>query len=219
MAVNTYFNNYSNSMEQDLIESLITESIKIHGIDIYYLPRRITDYDKVFHEDTLSYYDSNFLVEMYIKTFDQMGGEGDLLQKFGLTIRDSMTLTVSIRRFNETVGGYSNLIRPREGDLIFFPLNNKIFQVMHVEHESLFYQMGSLQVYDLKVELYEYSNERFNTGIQFIDNMFKKYDTTNTSTIEELAAIDPIADNLSFEEEASEFLDFSETNPFGDNRY
>jgi len=169
---NFYFENFSNSMEQNLIEDLVIESIRIYGVDTWYLPRTISNKDEIFNEDTLSIFDDAYNVEMYIKNVDGFEGEGDFLSKFGLQIRDSMTLTVAIRTFDAEVGAHSEQVRPNEGDLIYFPLNNKFFEVMHVEHEAIFYQMGSLQTYDLRCELFEYSGERFRTGQDFIDDYY-----------------------------------------------
>lgn len=173
ISTNFYFNNFTNSMEQELIEDLVIESIRIHGIDIWYLPRTIGAKDELLNEDDLPIFNDAYMVEMYIRNVDGFEGEGDFLSKFGLQIRDSMTLSVAIRTFNFEVGSDTEQTRPNEGDLIYFPLNGKMFEVMHVEHESIFYQMGALQMYDLRVELFEFSNERFNTGHDFIDDLYK----------------------------------------------
>lgn len=216
MAVNYYFNNFSNSSEQELIEDLIIESIRIHGIDAWYINRKIGARDELLNEDDLPIYDGAFMMEMYIKEVDGFGGDGDFLSKFGLEIRDSITLTISIRSFNKEVGVWTSDVRPLEGDLVYLPLNEKIFKVMHVEHEAIFYQMGQLQTYDLRCELFEYSNERFETGVEEIDLLLEIYDTTANTSAESLEAIDPFADNFTIEQEADGILDFSETNPFGE---
>jgi len=111
---------------------------------------------------------------MYVKSVDGFEGDGDFLSKFGLEIRDQMVLTVSRRRFTEEVyldgsDTVGTTDRPNEGDLIYFPLNNKLFEIKFVEHEAVFYQMGSLQTYDLTCELFEYSHERLDTGVAAID--------------------------------------------------
>src|SRR5210317_1822187 len=166
-------------MEQSLIEDLIIESIRIYGHDVWYVNRSITAKDQLLNEDDLSVFDEAYMVEMYIKNVEGFEGEGDFLSKFGLQIRDSITFTIAISVFNKEVGNYINDVRPLEGDLIYFPLNEKVFKVMHVEHESIFYQMGSLQTYDLRCELFEYSNERFETGIPEVDDIFVPYNTTS----------------------------------------
>jgi hypothetical protein len=183
---NFYFNNYDYFGEQSLVESLITESIKIYGIQVLYMPRTFENSDtSVFGEDRLSSFQNAFPIEMYIKSVDGFEGEGDFLSKFGLEIRDEMTLTVSRRRFSEElyaddttpVDEDEGSGRPSEGDLLYFPLNGKIFEVKFVEHESVFYQMGSLQTYDIKLELFEYSNEILSTGIAEIDQIGIDYST------------------------------------------
>ena len=108
---------------------------------------------------------------MYINTVEGFGGEGDFLSKFGVEQRDTMTMSVARRTFEQDVGreDLANIERPREGDVIFFPLNKKLYTVNFVEHEPVFYQMGSLQFYELRLEMFEYGGERFNTGISDID--------------------------------------------------
>lgn len=175
---NFYFNTLGHYGEQNLIEDLIVESIKIYGIDCYYMPRTIVNEDNLFGEDTLSKFEDAYPLEMYIKSVNGFEGDGTFLSKFGLEIRDEMVLSVAQRRFGEEIS-YDNTTkeagRPVEGDLIFFPLNNKIYEVKFVEHEVVFYQMGKLQTYDLTCELFEYSSERIDTGIQVIDAIEDKY--------------------------------------------
>jgi len=241
MATNLFFNNYAFSQEQNLIEDLIIESIKIYGFDCYYLPRSIVAEDSLFGEDVLSKFDNAYSVEMYIKSVDGFEGEGDFLSKFNIEIRDEMVLTVSQRRFGEEVEVLNNegVGRPAEGDLIYFPLNNKIFEVKFVEHEAIFYQMGSLQTYDLRCELFEYSHERIDTGIGVIDSIETAYsgdmlnfqlldEEGNALTTEDGIGIsqdglefrvedtDKSANNEQFSSNIIDFVDFSETNPFSE---
>lgn len=182
MAKNYYFENYGNSMEQSLIEDLVIESIRIYGIDVWYLPRTLVAKDDLLNEDDLSSFDDAYMVEMYVKSVDGFEGEGDFLSKFGLQIRDSVTMTIAQRVYELEIGLSTEINRPREGDLIYLPLNRKFFEVQHVEHESIFYQMGSLQTYDLRAELFEYSGERFNTGSPFLDDHFEPLNTWQKST-------------------------------------
>jgi len=237
---NLYFNNHAFSGEQNLIEDLIIESIRIYGVDCYYMPRTLVDEDLVFGEDTLSKFDDAYLIEMYIKSVDGFEGEGDFLSKFNIEIRDEMVLTVSQRRFGEEIkesDTTEQIARPSEGDLIYFPLNKKVFEVKFVEHESVFYQMGSLQTYDLRCELFEYSHERLDTGVQEIDNieethsgnflneiLFEDGSVLNTEdgfpisleppTTAETA--DKGAANEQFKSTVIDFIDFSEMNPFSE---
>jgi hypothetical protein len=206
-------------MEQSLIEDLIIESIRIHGHDVWYVNRSITAKDELLNEDDLSIFDQAYMIEMYIKNVEGFEGEGDFLSKFGLQIRDSITFTVAMRIFNQEVGLHTEDVRPFEGDLIYFPLNNKVFKIMHVEHEAIFYQMGQLQTYDLRCELFEYSNERFDTGIPEVDDVLSAYVTTTQDAIDNIENYDVAADNQSIETIGSDFLDFTESNPFGEDIY
>lgn len=185
-------------------------------------------YDDILNEDDLPIYPVALEVEMYVKNVDGFEGEGDFLSKFGLQIKDSMTLTVAMRTWEQEIGSKieDHRVRPFEGDLIYFPLNKKIFEIMHVEHESIFYQMGSLQSYDLRCELLDYSNERFTTGIPEVDELYENYQTTTTeeglsvvATEADIDLVDDIADNAPIEALADNILDFSEGNPFGEDNF
>ena len=223
MATNTFFNNYSQVQEQSLIDDLVIESIKQYGVDVIYMSRAIKGRDKIFNEDDFPEYNEVFGFEVYVKNMEGFEGEGDFLSKFGLEIRDTLTLTVANRTFERYVTReVIELTRPREGDLVYFPLNEKIFEIKYVEHESIFYQMGQTQVFDIQCELIEYANQRFNTGHPSIDNYFAEYNTdiivdANNATLEALNLTDDNASNLDFELEADGILDFSETYPFSEN--
>ena len=223
MATNTFFNNYSQVQEQSLIDDLVIESIKQYGVDVIYMSRAIKGRDKIFNEDDFPEYNEVFGFEVYVKNMEGFEGEGDFLSKFGLEIRDTLTLTVANRTFERYVTReVIELTRPREGDLVYFPLNEKIFEIKYVEHESIFYQMGQTQVFDIQCELIEYANQRFNTGHPSIDDYFAEYNTdiivdANNATLEALNLTDDNASNLDFELEADGILDFSETDPFSEN--
>ena len=219
MSTNPYFNNYDpNGVQANLLDDLVIESIQIHGIDLYYVTRKVTSEDEILNEDDLPVFDAAYVLEMYVKSVDGFGGEGDFLSKFGLTIRDQVTLTVAHRTFEKFVTQMdAQKTRPQEGDLIYLPLNNKFFKIMHVEHESVFYQMGKLYVYDLQCELLEYSNQRFNTGVSFIDTYFNNINTSAVTSLEGLEEIDNNADNIFFENESDSFLNFEEQDPFSEN--
>lgn len=216
MATSIYFNNFGSSAEQGLIEDLVMESIKIYGHDVYYITRTIGAEDDILNEDDLPTFDSAIFVDMYIRSNTGFEGEGDLMSRFGVEIRDEMVLTVSKRNYEQEVTPYNNKNLPQAGDLIYLPLNNKIFEIMHVEHETVFYQMGSLQMYDMRCELMEFSNQRFNTGIPEIDDLYTAIDTTSNTSIEYLESVDVLADNLSIETEADTIIDFSEADPFSE---
>jgi hypothetical protein len=169
MATNFYFNNFKASGEQTLLEDLIIESIKIYGEDVYYVPRNLGRFDALYTADDQSYYNSAISVEMYIKSVDGFNGDGNFMSKFGLEIRDQVVFSIAQRVFANEVGRQHDLVRPREGDIVFFPLNNKCFQIKYVNKFEMFYQLGGLQTWELTCELFEYSNEDFDTGVPEID--------------------------------------------------
>jgi len=220
MATNSYFRNYDNFNEQNLIDDLVIESIRIYGLDIKYLSGVFNNVDKIFNEDDTPLYNEMYGFEVYVKNVDGFEGEGDFLSKFGLQIRDSVTLTVAIRTFERHVTRKDQeKVRPKENDVIFLPLNQKMYRVTYVEHESVFYQAGKLQVYDIKCELMEYSNERFDTGRYEIDHYFDDVNSTTTyvNTLEDVANNDVMAQNFEFEQLADDILDFSDVDPFSEN--
>jgi hypothetical protein len=218
MATNTFFqpyNRYGN--ESNLLDDLVIESIRIYGVDVVYLTRSLQAVDEILNEDDLSIFNAAYEMEMYVKSVDGFAGEGDFLSKFGLTIRDQVTFTVANRTFERYATRKDpSKIRPNEGDLIFFPMNQKFFKIMHVEHESVFYAHGQLYVFDLKCELFEYSNERFVTGRDDVDTYYDGIKTESVSSLDGLNAIDPVAKNIFFEEEADNILDLSEFDPFSE---
>ena len=177
---NYYFDNFNNQGEQDLWEDLVIEMIKIYGCDMYYLPKTLRTYDPIYGEDPLKHFSSAIPLECYIKSVDGFEGDGEFLSKFGLEIRDQVTLTVAKRVFEEEVGARADESRPNEGDLIYFPLNQKLFVIRFVNYKPFFYQHGKLQTYDLVCELFEYSNETINTGIPEIDEVQKKFSVAIT---------------------------------------
>ena len=171
MATNSYFTQGTTG-EQDLIGDLVVEQIKMFGKDVYYLPRTLVNEDTVFSEDNLSKFESAYQIEAYIETVNGFGGDGDLFSKFGVRISDQVTFIISRTRFTEAVDDNAQLIvegRPNEGDLIYFPLANKLFKIMFVEHEQPFYQLGKIHVWGLKCELFEFGDEQIDTGVAAID--------------------------------------------------
>ena len=171
MATNQYFNLHgTNTPEQRLIENLNIEAIKTFGIDVHYCPRTLNDEDTLMGEDNTASYNSAHTIEMYIKSVDGFEGDGDFISKFGLQIKDQITFTVSKRRFGElgmTTDGRADM--PHEGDLIYFPTTSALFQILFVEDEAIFYQTGQLQSYDMLCEMFTYSDQSFNTGVETID--------------------------------------------------
>lgn len=169
MAKNPFFKHRSS--EQNLVNSLTVESIKIHGYDMVYIPRTLVQEDDIFGEDVLSKFEEGNTIEMYIESVDGFEGEGDFLSKFGLEIRDTLSMVVSKTRFETVMAHDSTITRPREGDLIYFPISKGLFEIKFVEHENPFYQQGKLYTYKLSCELFKYSHEAIDTGYSDVDSV------------------------------------------------
>ena len=192
MSLNSYFLQGSPG-EQDLIQQLINEQIQIYGVDVYYLPRKIFKTDDIIKEIQSSKFDDSFLIEAYVNNVDGYAPDSDIMTKFGLRLKNEINLTISRERFENFISpfleGISSgiregritgftfgdlITRPKEGDLIYFPLGERLFEIKKVEHEKPFYQLGSLYTYDLSCELFEYENEFVDTSIAEIDNQLKE---------------------------------------------
>jgi hypothetical protein len=180
MSTNLYFNNFPKNItsEQLLVEDLVIEAMKIHGMDVYYMPRTSRDrVDYLYGEDTLKTYTTAYPIEMYLEDVTGMEGEGDFVSKFGLEIRDETTFLLSRRRFAATVPQ----IRPNEGDLIYVPLVQNLFEITFVEHENaqaMYYTLGrgrggNVYVYALKLKQFVFSNEIIETGFVEIDDQVR----------------------------------------------
>ena len=177
MATNLYFNQKVRS-EQLLYEDIVIESLKTYGQDVYYLPRDLVNEDKILGDDPVSSFNSSHIVEMYIENVEGFDGEGDLFTRFGVEIRDEATFIVARRRWRDTIARYDNEItidRPAEGDLIYLPMSKSMFQIMHVEHEQPFYQLQNLPVFKLRCQLFEYTGEDLDTGVDTIDDIESRY--------------------------------------------
>jgi hypothetical protein len=238
MATNFYFQSGipgGRSSEQLLMEDIIIECLKIYGLDTYYIPRASVN------EDVLNRYSSAYPLEMYMQNVTGFEGDGDLMSKFGVEIRDTATFIVSRRRWDEVIARSGDAVlttRPAEGDIIYFPLTKAFFEIKFVESTDPFFQVGKLYVYKLQCELMQYSSERFDTGISEIDsiadgksadiNEFNlMLESGDRALLEEytpagiilqsynLGTIFPNVDNEDFKGEIS-VLDFSERNPFGE---
>ena len=167
MATNLYFNNVASHTEQELINSLTSEVIQLHGMDVFYLPRTLIKEDLILGEDVLSSFSTAYEIEMYLKGTEGFGGEGDLVSKFGLDVRDEVIFTVHKDRFNLA----TDMDKPLEGDLVFLPMSKGLFEIKFVEHEQPFYQAGKNYSFDITCELYQYSEEQLETGISAIDDI------------------------------------------------
>ena len=181
MALNPFFLQ-GTAGEQRLVQDLVNEHLRFHGVEVTYIPRKFVNTKSIIEEVQTSKFDDNYSIEAYVNNFDGYSGAGDILTKFGVSVRDELMLTISKERFEEFIApflaaeddgtGTGEVIlstRPREGDLIYFPLGQRLFEVKFVEHEDPFYQLGKNYVYQLKCELFEYEDEVIDTSIDIID--------------------------------------------------
>ena len=182
MGTNLYFNNFPKGITQEqlLVEDLVIEAMKMYGMDVWYMPRTSGDVvDYIYGEDPLKQYMSAFAIEMYLENITGMDGDGDFISKFGLEIRDEITLLTSRRRFQMT----ASQIRPNEGDLIYVPVVDAFFEITFVEHENdqaMYHTLGrgrggNVYVYALKLKQFVFSNELVSTGVADIDNVIRKF--------------------------------------------
>jgi len=244
MPTNFYFqsgNTSGTTNEQRLLEDLIIESMKIYGHDVYYLPRTIANKDPILGEDPLSFFAQAYPLEMYLENTEGFEGQGELLTKFGFEFRSNATFVVARRRWEESVGRNADNLqlpeRPAEGDLLFFPKTKTFFQIDYVDFLNPFYQLGKIYTYRMSCQVFEFSSENINTGIQEIDSIIagKTQDTfgwqlimesgdyvldhTGANIILQESAttnVDPLDQTDDFERQAAEFVDFSAFNPFGE---
>jgi len=175
MTVSSYFPHFTSASEQNLLSDLNREAIQQKGYDFLYLPRRFGNYKEEINQDDMSYFDTTYTLEMYIKNVEGFEGDGNFLAKFGMEIRDRITLSVSRQRYLEEVGDEETNVRPKEGDLIFFPMTKRMFEIVFVDNKEIFYPLGILPLFSLSCEVYEYSMEKFDTGIPEIDAIQTNY--------------------------------------------
>jgi len=160
--------------EQNLYEDIVIESLKIYGQDVYYLPRTVVNENTILGEDIASSFHNSYKIEMYLENQDGFDGEGDLFTKFGVEIRDEATFIVARKSWKKRISSANNnitVLRPKEGDLIYLELANKLWEILHVEHEQPFYQLSNLPTYKLRCQLFEYSGEDIDTNIGAIDSI------------------------------------------------
>jgi hypothetical protein len=179
---NKYFNLYHQKQEQSLLNDLVEESVRIHSIQGIYIPRESSgNVDPLFREDILSKFNDYHHVDLYIKNVEAFEGDGDIFRKFGLDIKNQITFSISRKSFAKIFG--REMSRPREGDLIYIPLTGSFHEIKFVEHESTFYQLGNIYTYQLQCETFEYSNEKFNTGVEIVDGIEDTYEYKQRVTI------------------------------------
>lgn len=235
MATNPFFDTHGHSLEQSLLDDLLEEAIQIHGIDFYYLPRTLNKLDKIYMTDDLSTFEDAYPCEMYVNWAGGFQG-GSFMTQFNLEIRDQLNFMISRTAFQKNIGSKTNFVRPREGDLLYYPHNKKFFEIKFVEDKPIHYPLGFLPVFELNCDLIESTDQRFSTGIEELDDIQEKlsrnlYDYALTdengnalvdddgnlllSDDYDLETVDPFADNDDFKEVTADIIDFTEENPFG----
>jgi hypothetical protein len=227
-----------NPNEQSLYQSLINESIAVKGEEFFYIPRVLVSPDPVLTEDSLSKFKGSYLIAGYIDEINHWEGQGHFMQKFGVFIEEQATITVSKERWDELVGKFGSTIipeRPCEGDLLWFPLANAMLEIRFVNNISQFYNLHKQFIYKLKVELFSYSSERFETGISDVDTsaLDRTFDLlqrnieteTGDNIVNEngstLVTELPTGNNTwgsssVYKSESESTIDFSESDPFAD---
>ena len=165
--------------EQGLVQDLVNEQLRMYGIECHYIPRKLMTSRTIMKEVIESRFDQAFPLEAYLLNIDGYAGSGDVLTKFGIRVTDEATFVISKERFEEAVApfleqqedDYELSNRPKEGDLIFFPLGKRMFEIKFVEHERPFYQLQKNYVYQLQCELFEYEDEVIDTNVNAIDEV------------------------------------------------
>ena len=251
---NYFFQPYTNTAEQNLVEALIVEAMQIYGLDCYYVARSFKNLDQIYGTDDSSAYTAAWRMVVYPKNVLGYTGDREFISKFaGLEVRDQVIFSISRYIFNQVVAtdarfpGLPNNAplpsnRPREGDLIFIPLEhlNKVFQIKYVNLTDMFFQLGKIYTWECTCELFEYSSEIFNTGIADVDRIqvrgdlnlldYLLYDTDGVTPLlvdpwsdywvtdaYNLTALAPFADNIAIDSEANTYINFAAAlDPFAD---
>lgn len=230
MPLNPYFSAETNTQgslnEQMVLADLIEESIKIWGQEFYYIPRQLVAKNEILGEDRLSKFKNAYPIEMYVETPNGFIGQGEFVSKFGLYIEQSIQLTMSRRRWFELISRHGGVIlpdRPAEGDLVYYPITNRLFEIKLVDKEPGFWQLGQLQTFKLTIELFQYSSERLETGVPEIDSFetLRSFDESNLSETPDangnkgIDSPDNYGDNRKFREKFQSISN-DPTNPFTD---
>lgn len=209
-----------------MLEDLVEESIKIWGQEFYYIPRVLIAKDEILGEDRLSKFKDAYPIEMYIETPQGFMGQGSFVSKFGLYIEQSLQVTMSKRRWGELISRNGTTIlqeRPAEGDLVYYPITKRLFEIKYVDKQPTFWQLGNIPTYKLTIELFQYSSERLDTGIAAIDEFetLKSFDQSKLSTTADangnvgIDAPENFGDNEKLRSAATNILNIT-NNPFGE---
>lgn len=180
MAVNPYFrSNYNGRADQNLLDSLVIESIKIHGHDCYYIPRTLVAFDQLYAEDKLSAFKEAITLEIYLISANGFEGDKDIITEFGLEIRDEIKFSISKKRFKDEITRARMDVKvPRDGDLIYIPIDKSVFEITFVEDVETFYQLGNLYTYGLTCKRFEFGAEKFDSGISEVDTFENDFGTS-----------------------------------------
>lgn len=205
MTINKYFNHHENEAEQDLIEDMTIEIIQMAGMDLHYIQRETVDEDYLYSEDPSNIYTDQNVIEMYLDSVDGFGADLDMITGFGLEITETADFIVSKKRFAQEF----DIGQPREGDLIYIPMTSSLMEIKKIKVDDPFYQKGKTYVWKLTVELFEYSQETFDTGINVVDDLMNSFST------EEDLENDSSANNNEVDTESNQYRTFDENDPFG----
>lgn len=230
MTTNPFVNNVSYKPTQDLLEDLAIESIKMYGLDVYYLPRRFKKKNSIFGEDPLSYFKDHFKIEVFVENATAFEGEGMLLGKFGVEVQQNITLTVSRKRFAEEATKLptftdrpTQLTAPMVGDLFYFPLTKAVFEIKYIDPHHVYFQQGKLYTYSVNCELFKYSMEELNTGNTEIDSIetaiVGEFGTDTDPDGKYIKDIKTEDDNDELQLDADNIIDFTEKDPFSQGNY
>lgn len=192
---------------QNEFDSILIESIQFYGHDVTYIPRELVNEDELFGEDTISRFKDTGCIEMYIENVDGFEGDKEFIAQFGIEIRDQATFVVSVTRWKEEQ--INDQIKPKEGDLIYMPLTNDLFEVRFVEDDRLFFQQNRTYIYTISCEKFDYSFEEFDTGIPELDSIDDVLENDDDSSN------DPFSDNFDIQTDSDAIKDFDEEDPFG----
>jgi hypothetical protein len=192
--LNPFFQQGSKT-EQGLIQDLINEQLRMYGVEVYYLPRKYVTTKSIIKEVIESKFENAYPIEAYVETYDGYNGLGTLMSKFGIQELDDLTITISRERFETYISPLIKDItdiklssRPKEGDLIYFPLGDRLFEIKYVEHEKPFYQLQKNYTYQLTCELFRYEDELIDTSIENIDDNVQDQGYVQTLTLVGIAS-------------------------------
>jgi hypothetical protein len=200
-----------------ILEKLHHEAIQIHSIRASYIPRTMIAKDEVLGEDRLSQFNDAYPIDLYLESVEGYEGQNSFASKFGLQIQSGASVVISKRGWDLAVGQFGKTVlpnRPSEGDLIYIPMTKGLFEIMFVNHQSPFYQLGQFYSYKMTIELFRYSSEKIDTGIEAID-AFETVHTADTTLRPDVDTLLRGADNSKFTDRASSLI-FNTGNPFGD---